>query len=169
MSQLTLRPLAGAIGVTISTLIRQFGSKGELIEEITRNVNTELLNDLRTDPELVGVTPVQTLRTLWRRWLDPVTSRHFRLMFELYSLALQDPSSYKWFIESVVADWLSPITERLVDDGADRDQARVVATVVLATMRGLHLDYIATRDADRIDAAFELVVASLAPIENRTS
>lgn len=163
VSDLTLRPLASAMGVTIATVVRQFGSKEALVEEISRAINEDLLTTLREDPQLVGLAPAQTLRTLWRRWLDPSQGRQFRLLFELYGLALRHPEQYRWFTDSIVADWLPQIEAPLIGEGVDPDTARQLATLVLAVLRGLHLDLVATGDVDRVDAAFELAMATLSP------
>ncbi|WP_338888740.1 TetR/AcrR family transcriptional regulator [Rhodococcus sovatensis] len=163
VSDLTLRPLASAMGVTIATVVRQFGSKEALVEEITRAINEDLLATLREDPELVGSTPVETLRTLWRRWLDPAQGRQFRVMFELFGLASHHPEQYRWFTDSIVTDWLPQIEAPLIGEGLDPAVARHAATLVLAVLRGLHLDLVATGDVDRVDAAFELAMATLAP------
>ncbi|HKT03802.1 MAG TPA: TetR/AcrR family transcriptional regulator [Rugosimonospora sp.] len=162
VADLTLRPLAAGIGVTITTVVRQFGSKDELIEEVTRAINQQLLDDLRHDPELADRPPIETLRTLWHRWLTPAQARQFRLMFELYGLALQNPRQYRWFTESVVRDWLPPIEQALARAGVQPARARTLATLVLALLRGLHLDLVVTHDTARIDAAFEIAVTTLA-------
>ncbi|MEW2353394.1 TetR/AcrR family transcriptional regulator [Spirillospora sp. NPDC029432] len=158
VADLTLRPMAAAIGVTITTLIRQFGSKDALVEQIARGIHDELLVGLREDPELVGRDPEETLRVLWRRWLDPHQARQFGLLFELYGLALRDRGRYAWFITSVVGDWLAPIEQALIDAGWDREQAETTATLVLALIRGLHLDLAVTGETARVDRAFKQAV-----------
>jgi AcrR family transcriptional regulator len=163
VSDLTLRPLASAMGVTIATVVRQFGTKEALIEEVSRSINDDLLRTLRDDPELADLSPAQTLRTLWRRWLDPAQGRQFRMLFELYALALRHPEQYRWFTESIVTDWLPQIESPLISDGVDPAAARQLSTLVLAVLRGLHLDLVATGDVDRVDAAFELAMATLDP------
>lgn len=52
---------------------------------------------------LVGLAGAQTLRTLWRRWLDP-SGRQFPLTFERYGLARRHPRAVPGFTESIVAD-----------------------------------------------------------------
>jgi AcrR family transcriptional regulator len=163
VSDLTLRPLASAMGITIATVVRQFGSKEALVEEITRAINDDLLTTLRDDPELVDSPPVETLRILWRRWLDPAQGKQFRVMFELFGLASHHPEQYRWFTDSIVTDWLPQIEAPLIDDGVDPATARPVATLVLSVLRGLHLDLVATGDIERVDAAFELAMATLGP------
>jgi AcrR family transcriptional regulator len=164
VSNLTLRPLAAAIGVTIATVVRQFGSKEQLIEEVTRGINQQLLADLHNDPELTAGPPVETLRILWRRWLTPTEARKFSLMFELYGLALREPEKYRWFTDSVVREWgLTLVEGALIDSGSESGQAEIHGTLILAVLRGLQLDYAATHDTARISAAFEVAVALLAP------
>ena len=43
-------------------------------------------------------------------------------------------------------DWLPQIEAPLIGDGVDPDTARQLATLVLAVLRGLHLDLVATGD-----------------------
>ncbi|MBF6451076.1 TetR/AcrR family transcriptional regulator [Nocardia aobensis] len=161
VATLTLRPLAEAIGVTITTLIRQFGSKDELVEEVCRGIHRTTLHTLANDPELEGLTPTQTLDVLWARWLDPAQARQFVFLFELFGLALRDPERYEWFTSSVVEDWIKPVEDALVADGRSADEARILATVTLALLRGLHMDLAATKDRDRVDAAYRLAAAAL--------
>lgn len=162
VATLTLRPLAEALNVTITTLIRQFGSKDQLIEEVCRGIHRTTVHTLANDPELEGLTPTQTLDVLWSRWLDPAQARQFVFLFELFGLALRDPEAYAWFTSSVIADWLKPIEDALVATGKTVDDARVLATVTLALLRGLHMDLAATHDHDRVDAAYRLAAAALA-------
>jgi AcrR family transcriptional regulator len=167
VANLTLRPLAAALGVTITTLIRHFESKEALVEEICRRIYRQLLDDLRADPELADRPSVETLRALWRRWQDPRQARQFTFIFELYGLALRDPERYLWFTRSVVAEALVPLEVGLVRDGSTPEEARNMGTVLLAVLRGLHLDLAATHDNDRVDAAFNLAVERLlTPTQN---
>ncbi|AEF40669.1 TetR/AcrR family transcriptional regulator [Hoyosella subflava] len=161
VADLTLRPLADGIGVTITTLIRQFGSKDELVMAINREIHDQLLADLREDPELAHAGPIEVLSKLWNRWLDPSKRREYGLLFELYALALRAPLEYRWFLDSVVRDWLRPIEEALLALGYTHDRARTTATIVLALVRGLHLDLAATDDSERVNAAFEHAISLL--------
>lgn len=162
VADLTLRPLANGIGVTIATVIRQFGSKDQLIEAVARGIHQQLLTDLREDPALASNDPEVVLRTLWDRWLEPRRAREFGLLFELYALALRAPDNYQWFIATVVQDWLQPIVDALRALGHPHASAEAMATAILALLRGLHLDLAATQDADRVTAAFDLTIGALA-------
>ncbi|MGF0319619.1 TetR/AcrR family transcriptional regulator [Nocardia fluminea] len=162
VADLTLRPLAKDIGVTITTVIRQFGSKDQLIETVVRGIHQQLLTDLREDPALAGNDPEIVLQRLWNRWLEPHRAREFGLLFELYALALRAPDNYQWFLATVVKDWLQPIMDALHALGHSGPNVEALATTILALLRGLHLDLAATQDADRVTAAFEITIAALA-------
>src|SRR6185437_15712547 len=43
VADLTLRPLGAAIGASITTLIRQFGSKDELVHEVCREIHGQMV------------------------------------------------------------------------------------------------------------------------------
>ncbi|CAB4967533.1 unannotated protein [freshwater metagenome] len=162
VADLTLRPLASGIGVTIATVIRHFGSKDQLVEAVVRGIHAQLLTDLHSDAALAGGDPERVLRTLWSRWLEPRRAREFALLFEIYALALRAPHDHAWFLATVVTDWLQPLKEALRGLGHSQPDADVLATAILALLRGLHLDLAATKDADRVTAAFDRTVGALA-------
>lgn len=159
---LTMRPLAEGIGVTIATLIRQFGSKDQLVEEVCRGIHASTMQKLTSDPALQGLSPRDTLDTLWARWLDPAQARQFVFLFELLGMSLRYPDRYRWFTTSIVADWVVPIEAALTTAGKSADEARILATVVLGLIRGLHMDLASTGDRVRVDAAYEAAIDALA-------
>ncbi|AWG62978.1 TetR/AcrR family transcriptional regulator [Mycobacteroides abscessus] len=159
---LTMRPLAEGVGVTIATLIRQFGSKDQLVEEVCRGIHATTLETLISDPELNGLSPRDTLNALWARWLDPVQARPFVFLFELLGMSFREPDRYRWFSTSIVADWLAPIEAALISEGKSAGEARIVATAVLALIRGLQMDLATTGDRSRVDAAYGAAIDALA-------
>jgi AcrR family transcriptional regulator len=139
LADLTLRPLAQALGVQPNTLVHHFGSKEELLSAILNGVRDRLramreqmLEDADQDP-LWGV---------WQWTADPAREAFFRLFFEVYGLALRQRDRYAPFLERVVSDWLG-----LSDP--------IEATLQLALLRGLLLDLLTTGDRARIEQAVE--------------
>ena len=124
VADLTLRPLAQALGVQPNTLVHHFGTKEELLSVILNGVRDRLramreqmLDDAHRDP-LWGV---------WRWTADPARESFFRFFFEVYGLALRERDRYAPFLERVVSDWISPTapTEAtLRAGGAQRATAR---------------------------------------------
>jgi AcrR family transcriptional regulator len=140
LADLSLRPLAQALGVSPGSLLYHFGSKEGLLMEIIRKGR-------RRQQMLASQT--DDLEVLWRDWTAPRWLAPLRLFFEVYALALQHPDRFPGFLESAVYDWLDEIEP-------SRDpNARADATVLLAIFRGLLLDFCATGDRKRTSRAME--------------
>ena len=72
----------------------------------------------------------------------------FRLFFAVYGHALQAPEKFAGFLERVVADWMGALCDAQ-GPGVDPAAAARAATLVIATIRGLLLDLLATGDQAR--------------------
>lgn len=153
LSDVTLRPLAAAVGSSPRVLLYFFGSKAELVREVHRHARQEQLRVL--DEALRGHDdPTEAVRALWSWLTDPAHHNVERFFFEGYARSLQDEDGpWRGFGEESVREWL-PRLEAVLGDRGD-------ATLVLATLRGLLLDLLATGEQERIDAAFEELVSGL--------
>lgn len=100
-------------------------------------------------------------RQAWERMAAPDSEPVFRLFFEVYGLALRNPRLYRDFLHDTIEQWLQPIAGGLVAEGYKRADARALATVVLAGLRGFMLDFCATHDRTRVDRAVRFWLSSL--------
>ncbi|MFI5499253.1 TetR/AcrR family transcriptional regulator [Nocardia asteroides] len=157
VSSLSFRTLAQSVGVSHVTLRHHFGSKEQLIAEIFAVIRRR-----EAIPSVAGGEDVEALlRNLWQRWTTEEGGRRFRLLFEAYGQALNDPDRYRSFLDGVVADQLSVITELAVRQGCPPDEVDGFATGLLAHLRGLQLDLLATHDVTRVNRAFDLLIENL--------
>lgn len=163
VADLTLRPLAEAIGTSITSLNRQFGSKEGLVREVCQGLHRQMTHALDAAWDQTSGRPIDVLRALWELWLAPYYDQQFRFLFELYGMALRHPERYRWFADSVVRDWMTPLETSLVASGHSPDAARTTTTLVLAVIRGLRLDLAATGETDRIAQAFDVALEVLTP------
>ncbi|MEU5538867.1 TetR/AcrR family transcriptional regulator [Streptomyces sp. NPDC020362] len=155
ISDLSLRRLGAAIGVSHRMLIHYFGSKERLLIEIVRTSERrqrDLLSRLRLEPDL---TPTDVARRLWQELTDPALAGQERLFFEIYGHALRGRPEAVPVLEGLVTDWLEPLAAAEMAAGADPATARHRARLGLATVRGLLLDLLATGDRAGVDAAME--------------
>ena len=142
LADLTLRPLADALGVMPNTLMHHFGGKEALLSEILNGVRDRLRAmraDMEQDPEQAP------LEGVWEWTSSPERLAFFRSFFEAYGLALREPERYRPFLERVVSDWL-----------ADAQRTPAQATLELAVVRGLLLDLLTTGERERVEAALSL-------------
>jgi len=150
LADLSLRPLADALGSSHSLLLYHFGSKDELIMKILDVGRRRQHAAIRELASTTDLSPATIGRALWRiygskRW-EPLA----RLFFEVYALALQDRSRFPGFLTGAVDEWLD-----ILASGRNDPQTRTTATIVLAAFRGFRLDLSAARDRERVDRAAE--------------
>lgn len=162
LSELSIRPLAAALGISHRTLLYHFHSKEDLVVEVLKEVRARerLLFAFRAH-DLETASIVEFVRAAWQRFTAPEHEGYFRLFFEVYGLALQEPALYGGFLEGVVTDWLPIIENVLVRNGCLPERASALATLILSSVRGLQLDLLATHDRERAEATFEELLTTL--------
>ena len=143
IADMSLRPLAVALGTQAPVLLHHFGSKEQLVVEILDRVRDRLRalgREAESDQYRSG------LGAVWAWVSHPDQGQLMRLFFEVYGLALRHPNRYSNFLGHTVHDWLDePMAA--VDD--------ISATLAIATVTGLLLDLLTTNDRARIDNAME--------------
>jgi AcrR family transcriptional regulator len=158
LSDLSLRPLAKAVGSSPRVLLYYFGSK----EKMVIRVLAEIRQLQRASyGEVQAASFAGACQTIWTRMSAPDSEPLFRLFFEAYGMALRHPQIYKAFLRSTIEDWLRLIADPLCREGHERKQVRAFATVVLAGMRGFMLDYCTTHDRKRLNLAVGLWLRTL--------
>jgi AcrR family transcriptional regulator len=162
LSDLSLRPLGRALGVSPRTLLYHFGSKEALVlavvDEARKRQRALLENWLRRSAEYDLAT---LLLGAWR-WLSaPRNDRFFRLFFETYGAGLQGKRRYGAFLQAAANDWIEFFQRLLATGGVDAERAGALATILVAVTRGLLLDVLATGDRARADRAFRSFVTAI--------
>jgi AcrR family transcriptional regulator len=135
LAGLSLRPLGKALGTSPRMLLYDFGSKQRLIHEILAEIRRREVGLLEAD--------VRSLDDVWAWISAPEREPFLRLFFEVYVGALGRGQA-----EPLVRDWLGFLQTRwkpAVDEAT--------ATLMIAVVRGLLLDRLATGDRERTDTA----------------
>ncbi|MFC0505499.1 TetR/AcrR family transcriptional regulator [Micromonospora costi] len=155
LAELSLRPLATAIGSSPRVLLFLFGSKDGLIRELLARARSDelaLLDRVRADS--AGSDPATVTRATWRWLVDPAHRPLLTLWLEAYARSLVDPGGpWTGFARQTVDDWLGVLAGPTTPRRSDRGPAG--HTLTLAVLRGALLDLLATGDADRTTAAVE--------------
>jgi AcrR family transcriptional regulator len=149
LADLSLRPLAKAVGSSPRGLLYYFGSKEKMVIEVL----AEIRQRQRVSYGDVAATFAEACQIIWQRLSAPDSEPLFRLFFEVYGIALRHPQIYKSFLHDTIEDWLQLIAEPLRQEGYKREEARAFATIVIAGLRGFMLDFCATHDRRRVDRA----------------
>jgi AcrR family transcriptional regulator len=152
IAELSLRPLAKAVGSSPRVLLYYFGSKDELIVAVMTRARARQAA-VMANVKLTGLSPNEACRLCWNIMSDARNEPLYRLFYEVYTIALRHPSRFPGFLERAVGDWLAFIAGPAMAAGVPREPAYAYATMVLAGFRGFLLDLMATRDRARVDAA----------------
>ncbi|MFJ3824927.1 TetR/AcrR family transcriptional regulator [Streptomyces nodosus] len=163
LADLSLRPLAEAIGSSPRVLLYLFGSKDGLLRALLERARSDelaLLDRAGRPGRPTGLAPA--VEHVWT-WLAAKEHRPLlRLWAEAYTRSLVQPDgAWAGFARATVEDWLGvladcqPPSERGSRDGAAR------RTLALAVLRGALLDLLATNDERRLTEAVEHQLALL--------
>ncbi len=151
VADLSLRPLAAAVGSSPRVLLFLFRNKAGLVQALlarAREDELALLNRARSmaarPPENGG--PLAVTAEVWA-WLAADEHRSLlKLWVEGYARSLIEPDGpWGGFAAATVADWLEVLGEATPDT--------VLRTLLLAVLRGAMLDLLATGDVERVTGA----------------
>ena len=157
LSDLSLRPLADAVGSSPRVLLYYFGpTKADLIQAIIGGVRGRQLRGFAEIRNNRFGSARDSCLAVWNIMTQPKLQPLFRFFFEMFGLALQDRKAYGDFLHHAIEDWIAFFSEPLIAQGASKADARARATITLAGFRGFLMDLCATGDRKRIDRAVEM-------------
>jgi AcrR family transcriptional regulator len=155
LADMSLRPLAAAIGSSPRVLLFLFGSKDGLVSELLAKARRDELAFLAEATADQAANLAAAVAATWQ-WLAADQVRPvLTLWTEAYARSLAEPEGpWTGFAARSVADWLDvlspgPSAGRQSESGAPEADR----TLALAVLRGCLLDLLATGDADRVGAA----------------
>jgi AcrR family transcriptional regulator len=154
LADMSLRPLATAIGSSPRVLLFLFGSKDGLIRALLARARED---ELRYLEQMRGSQPAREAAGEVWSWLAAPSHRALlALWVEGYARSLlKEPGPWAGFGRDTVNDWLELLADRQPPDSRDTPEAEAERTLLLAVLRGALLDLLATGDIDRVTAAVE--------------
>ncbi len=162
LSDLSLRPLADAVGASPRVLLYYFGgTKAQLIQAIIAGVRERQVKGFAALRSARHASARDACVAAWKIMTQPRLQPLFRFFFELFGLALRDRKTYGDFLHHAVEDWIVFFSAPLIAAGVPKSEARARGTIILAAFRGFLMDLCATGDRARIDRAVELWLDSL--------
>ncbi|MFD6530571.1 TetR/AcrR family transcriptional regulator [Streptomyces sp. NPDC060184] len=163
LTDLSLRPLAEAIGSSTRVLMFLFGNKDGLVRALLDRARVDeltLLANLRRPEHPVGL--VAAADAVWA-WLAASEHRPLlRLWAEAYARSLVEPEGpWAGFARRTVDDWLAVLADCQPQAERDTEEGAADRTLALAVLRGALLDLLATEDGIRVTAAVHRQLALL--------
>jgi AcrR family transcriptional regulator len=169
LTDLSLRPLAQAIGSSPRVLLFLFGSKDGLVRALlsrARQDERTLIEDLRA-AQAASLPAVA--RRIWE-WLAAPEHRGLLVLWtESYARSLVAPGgTWGGFATATVTDWLELLADAQPPDQRTTPAGEAQRTLVLATLRGALLDLLATGDRQRTTAAVQLALSQTPDPSNQS-
>jgi AcrR family transcriptional regulator len=145
VADLSLRPLAKAIGTSARMIIYHFGSREHLIESALKQILGGIQKEF--------VQSQRSVLEFWEWALKPKNQPYVKLIFEVHGLAPRNPKMYGGYVRDAIASWKSILIARGYDD--------VRATAVIAVFDGLLMDFLATGERKRTTRALRLALRKI--------
>jgi AcrR family transcriptional regulator len=163
LTDMSLRPLAKAIGSSPRVLLFLFGSKDGLISALLDRARADELAAIvafRESASTAGLA--DTAVQVWR-WLSAPEHRSLlALWVEAYARSLVDPAGpWAGFAAQTVQDWLGLLASRQPPRRRRSRAGTAERTAVLALLRGAMLDLLATGDLARTTESVTVLLEAL--------
>ena len=152
LTQLSLRPLAAAIGSSPRVLLFLFDSKDGLVRALLARARRDELRLLSETGPADGLA--EAGGQVWAWLSDPAHRPLLTLWVEAYARSLIEiDGPWAGFAASTVADWLAVLARAQPAEERAGAAATAGRTAVLALLRGALLDLLATGDTGRTTSA----------------
>jgi AcrR family transcriptional regulator len=152
VADLSLRPMAEAVGTSARLLIFHFGSKERLLVDVLGEMQSRLQRSLN---ELLVAEPGESrsapLRQFWDWALKEPNFAQLRVVYQLHILAAQDHRTYGRYLKKNSLNWLELV--QVVLKPAQRSPT--LATLIVAVFDGLFIEVMSTGDRRRASAAID--------------
>lgn len=150
VANLSLRPLAAAVGTSARMLVHHFGSKEQLIAGVMDRMRSRLQASFESAVRAQSHADcAEVMLAFWRLTTSRKYRPYLKLLFEVQILAIQNPTRYAQYLTDTSASW-GCLIERALPSGARR---QVTATLATAVLDGLMLEYLSTGDLRRTSQA----------------
>jgi AcrR family transcriptional regulator len=156
LTDMSLRPLATAIGSSPRVLLFLFGSKDGLIRALLARARVDELTLL----ERIGLSTgdhrefAAVVRATWTWLSDPQHRQLLALWMEAYGRSLTEPAgAWADFAQHTVQDWLMILASAQPPAHRRTRAGMTDRTLALGVLRGALLDLLATGDLTRTTAA----------------
>jgi AcrR family transcriptional regulator len=151
VADVSLRPMAAAVGTSARLLIFHFGSKERLLLEVLDEMQARLQRSLGTLLDEPNPARFAPLRLFWDWALKDANFAQLRVLYQLHILAAQDHKNYGRYLKRNSRDWLESVQAVLKPS----QRSPALATLIVAVFDGLFIEVMSTGDRRRASIAID--------------
>jgi AcrR family transcriptional regulator len=156
VANISLRPMAAALGTSPRILMFHFKSKEALLQDVFEELNSRLQASLRTmtstDFDPLGVPP---LKRFWQWATSKDNFPYFRLLYEAQIVALQNPKEYGRYLQKASGDWQAVAFDLM----SASLKSKAMASLCIAVFDGLMLERMSRGNTSRLTESLDLFIA----------
>ena len=159
VSDLSLRPLAEALGTSSRMLIHHFETKEQLLVEVLKAARARQYQTLDAWAAK-GRTPPEIVRLYWR-WATAESSRpYMRLFFEVFGMAVQGRPGTQEVLPALSRESIG-LLGNVARKSVSEAEAAELARLAVATLRGLLFEWLCGDDLELLTDALERFLAEV--------
>jgi AcrR family transcriptional regulator len=157
VANVSLRPMAAALGTSPRILMFHFESKEGLLRSVLEELNARLQASLRAlaSAEEPGTSRAPPLRRFWLWANRKENFAYFRLLYEVQIVALQNPRVYGRYLKNVSDTWQATALELMSPSLGDR----AMVSLCIAVFDGLMLERMSGGDQQGLTEALDRFIA----------
>ncbi|TDU80555.1 TetR/AcrR family transcriptional regulator [Streptomyces sp. KS 21] len=169
LANLSLRPLAKALGTSDRMLLYYFGSKEQLVAQALDRDEGRPLLVLRRALDVAGAPTDPAgmramLEEVWRQFTTPPERRDILpVTFEVMTASVLNPDRYGPVMRSLLTEWRHVLVCAFTGLGMPDDRADAEAALLVDSLLGLLHAPLADGDWDRATTTFETLLDRLEP------
>jgi AcrR family transcriptional regulator len=166
LADVSLRPMAARLHVSVNALVHHFGSKEELVvAALDRATAVQLAVRDRWLADEPDLSAVDLLRRWWK-WMNAASANLALVRLGIEAAALDAtvsglPGAVR---AEQISTWRADLERRLIADGVSPTVAEVEASLAKAMFTGLVVDLLATGHRRRLGRALEVGLARLGSV-----
>jgi AcrR family transcriptional regulator len=153
LARMTIRAVADDLGISHRTLLHHFPTRQQLLAEALgelRQRGLRVLDEQLRDADRPA--PGALVIAMWDHFSAPETLPYHRVFFEVAGASLAEPEQYGPYLDGFESDWTRAIEAPLERADVPPEQIAPLATLIVASYRGLLLDLLVTGERERTRA-----------------
>jgi len=155
VADVSLRPMAAAVGTSARLLIFHFGTKEQLLLEVLDEMQARLQRSLSHLSDESRPPRSAPLRLFWDWAMKEANFAQLRVLYQLHILAAQDHKTYGRYLKRNSLNWLESVQALLKPS----QRSPALATLIVAVFDGLFIEVMSTGDRRRASAAIDDFIA----------
>jgi AcrR family transcriptional regulator len=156
-----LGAIAEELGTSSRMLIYHFGSRDELLGRVMKLVRQDTIESLEHPPPR-GID--EAIERFWSYYIYLGHLSDMQLFFHMAVRRSEEPTRFSDFASTAVGGWVHYFASAIERDGQSIEFGRTLGRLVIASLRGIIVDYLITSDLDSAEQSLDVLRQIVKPM-----